>query len=170
MKRAHGSLKTWVLENRKRIPQMTLTQMVRETGFNRGSLQSTINSHEIKYKKADEAMILNLTLKKQWFDLIASGEKLEEYREIKAYWAVRLIGGFPSGATDENMAQHFANNQGRQPEFIPFTHVRFQHGYAKNAPFVTFEIREICIAEGVPEWGAEPDKRYFVIRLGERLL
>jgi len=31
-------------------------------------------------------MILNLTIKKQWFDLIASGEKTIEYREIKPYW------------------------------------------------------------------------------------
>ena len=29
---------------------------------------------------------LQLTLKKKWFDLILSGEKKEEYREIKPYW------------------------------------------------------------------------------------
>lgn len=29
--------------------------------------------------------IVPLTLKKKWFDMIASGEKLEEYREIKPY-------------------------------------------------------------------------------------
>ena len=32
-----------------------------------------------------------LTLKKQWFDMIASGEKKEEYREIKDYWWMRLV-------------------------------------------------------------------------------
>jgi len=55
----------------------------------------------------------------------------------------------------------------------PFTYVRFQNGWArggKPAPFVTFEIREIVISEGVPEWGAEPGTKYFVIKLGERLL
>ena len=28
---------------------------------------------------------LHLTLKKQWFDMILSGEKTEEYRDIKPY-------------------------------------------------------------------------------------
>ncbi|MDM8539125.1 ASCH domain-containing protein [Desulfobacterales bacterium HSG17] len=35
--------------------------------------------------------ILLLTLKHKWFDLIASGKKRREYREIKPYWAT--IGG-----------------------------------------------------------------------------
>jgi len=57
--------------------------------------------------------------------------------------------------------------------FKAFTYVRFQNGWArggKPAPFVTLAIREIVISEGVPEWGAEPDTKYFVIKLGERLL
>ena len=36
--------------------------------------------------------ILHLTLTKNWFDLILSGEKKEEYREIKPYWEKRLNG------------------------------------------------------------------------------
>ena len=39
--------------------------------------------------KADK--ILHLTLKKKWFDMILSGEKTDEYREIKPYWTKRLI-------------------------------------------------------------------------------
>ena len=35
-------------------------------------------------------MTLHLTLKKKWFDLILSGEKKEEYREIKDYWCKRF--------------------------------------------------------------------------------
>ena len=35
--------------------------------------------------------ILHLTLKKEWFDMILSGEKLEEYRDIKDYWTTRLV-------------------------------------------------------------------------------
>lgn len=34
--------------------------------------------------------ILHLTLTKKWFDMILSGEKKEEYREITKYWKVRL--------------------------------------------------------------------------------
>jgi len=37
--------------------------------------------------------ILHLTLKKKWFDLIASGKKTMEYREAKQYWRNRLLDG-----------------------------------------------------------------------------
>lgn len=39
-----------------------------------------------------EKRILQLNLKRQFFDEIALGEKLEEYREQKDYWATRLEG------------------------------------------------------------------------------
>ena len=32
-----------------------------------------------------------LTLKKQWFDMILSGVKKEEYRDIKPYWEKRFL-------------------------------------------------------------------------------
>jgi hypothetical protein len=35
---------------------------------------------------------LYLQLEKKWFDQIESGEKTEEYRELKPYWINRLIG------------------------------------------------------------------------------
>jgi len=35
--------------------------------------------------------ILHLTLKKKWFDLIASGKKTVEYREEKPYWQKRIL-------------------------------------------------------------------------------
>lgn len=34
---------------------------------------------------------LHLNLKKEWFDLISSGVKKEEYREIKQYWSDRFV-------------------------------------------------------------------------------
>ena len=37
------------------------------------------------------APVLHLTLKKYWFDMIKSGIKKEEYREIKDYWVKRLF-------------------------------------------------------------------------------
>ena len=88
--------------------------------------------------------------------MIASGEKKEEYREIKPYWANRLkniIGQCGNGGT-----------------FVPwFTDVTFYLGYAKNRPSMTFRIDSIIIGRGKPEWGAEPGKDYFVIKLGERI-
>ena len=38
-----------------------------------------------------EKKVLHLSVSKQWFDLISSGEKKEEYREIKDYWTIRLF-------------------------------------------------------------------------------
>ena len=35
---------------------------------------------------------LHLIIKKKWFDMILSGEKTEEYRDIKPYYNLRLIG------------------------------------------------------------------------------
>lgn len=34
--------------------------------------------------------MLTLPIKKKWFDMILSGEKKEEYREIKPYWDTRF--------------------------------------------------------------------------------
>ena len=34
--------------------------------------------------------MLILPIKKKWFDMIKSGEKKEEYREIKPYWTKRF--------------------------------------------------------------------------------
>ena len=34
---------------------------------------------------------LHLVLKRKWWDMIASGEKKEEYREVCHYWAIRFL-------------------------------------------------------------------------------
>lgn len=34
---------------------------------------------------------LTLSLKNQWFDMIKSGEKKEEYRDTSGYWTSRLL-------------------------------------------------------------------------------
>jgi hypothetical protein len=96
--------------------------------------------------------VLHLTLKKKWFDMIASGEKKEEYREIKQYWFRRLsiTGNFEDG-------------------FIKPDAILFRHGYAKNAAALLIECLGIEVDEGKLEWGAEPDKEYFVIKLGDIL-
>ena len=94
--------------------------------------------------------ILHLTLKKQWFDMIASGEKKEEYREIKPHWKARLCCGFPTLLSEKD-----------------FDVVKFTNGYSKNAPCITLSWEGMDVREGRPEWGAEPRKKYFVIKLGE---
>ena len=60
--------------------------------------------------------LLVLVVKGKWFDLIASGQKKIEYREIKPYWTKRLFG--------KN-----------------FDVIEFRRGYRKDCPKVTVEYR-----------------------------
>lgn len=100
---------------------------------------------------------LHLTLKKKWFDMIASGEKKEEYREVKPYWEKRL-------------ANVVVKIGGEDIEFKRWWDVvQFKNGYGKYSPIIKYKWHRIEIREGKPEWGAEPGKKYFVIKLGERL-
>lgn len=105
---------------------------------------------------------LDLVLKKKWYDMINSGEKMEEYREAKPYWVKRLT-LLPDGIL------LFSYRNGYQPiPFKDFTHVTFHLGYAKNRPSMTFAIKEMVYDNGNPKWGAEDGVFYFVIRLGKR--
>lgn len=125
---------------------------------------------------------LKLVLKKKWFDMIASGEKTEEYREIKPYWIHRLcsnlyIGGHCPTTVTSHTAIFYSENAHLLKNqialggmtFIGFDAVTFYLGYSKNRPSMTFAIKEIVIDEGKEEWGALPGEDYFVIKLGERL-
>lgn len=88
--------------------------------------------------------ILHLTLKKKWFDMIASGEKKEEYREIKPYWNKRLHKTF-------------------------YTHIKFRNGYRADAPNIFIELKGQHIGNGNVNWGAPENKNVYVLRLGNIL-
>lgn len=45
--------------------------------------------------------------------------------------------------------------------------VRFHRGYTNIT--MLFEFKGVSIGTGNPLWGAEPDKEYFVIKLGNRI-
>jgi hypothetical protein len=102
--------------------------------------------------------VLHLTLKKKWFDMIASGEKKEEYRDVKMYWATRLMNGFPATYGIDKV----------QPDFKDFDYIHFTDGY--NRPrHLNIKLDGIKFGYGIREWGAEPGKEYFVIKLGDIL-
>jgi hypothetical protein len=114
--------------------------------------------------------VLHLTLKKKWFDMIASGEKKEEYREIKKYWAVRLCGSSQYNGNDKGLLPNDKSTywNGFYPiNFQHFDTIEFRNGYSKNAPVVSVECLGIEVCQGMMIWGAEPGKEYFVIKLGE---
>lgn len=123
-------------------------------------------------------MTLDLVLIGKWYDLIASGEKLEEYREITHYWMRRLFlpgdylylwKPFRGYAIDAEMIERLKAQIYKTAEmrFCDYKYVRFHRGYTSTT--MTFEIESISIGQGREEWGAEPNKEYFVIKLGNRV-
>ena len=87
--------------------------------------------------------VLHLTIKKKWFDMILSGKKLEEYREIKPYWDKRIC--------------------------YRLTHVRFKNGYRDDSAAATFRLIGISIGQGRIGWGAPEGTEVFILKLGERI-
>lgn len=123
--------------------------------------------------------ILYLPLKKEWYEMIESGVKTEEYREIKPYWIKRLLNVIDLHHNhyeiiDNECAQFYIENidllkkdfrlGGFQQK--GFAHVKFSYGYTKRT--MTFEIESITIGKGNPEWGA-PTEEVFIIKLGKRI-
>lgn len=90
---------------------------------------------------------LHLVLKAKWYSMIESGIKLEEYREIKPYWDVRLI--------DCN------------GNLINFDMVTFSYGYTRR--HMAFRCAGIRVGKGRVEWGAPQNENVFIIALGERI-
>lgn len=119
---------------------------------------------------------LHLTLKKKWFDVILSGEKKEEYRDIKMYWGKRLLCdiGRTCQFFDENFKPKFNTFYGRSvpPQYYKtflYDSVTFKNGYSKNAPEIVIELKGITIGLGLLSWGAKKDTEYFIIQLGKIL-
>jgi len=126
--------------------------------------------------------ILHLNLIKKWFDMIRSGQKPEEYRDITDYWAVRLIDNWKpfSLAAKECMLRTMNDTAFEEYELKEcieldvknFSHIHFKNGMARNgiaAPCFDIELESISVGQGKQKWGAEPGKRYFVFKLGSQL-
>ena len=103
--------------------------------------------------------ILDLPLKKEWYDLIESGVKKEEYREIKPYWCKRFLN------LDKPL---FSHRNGYQDANVKgYTHVRFRYGYTNRT--MLFELKGITIGNGNTAWGAPEDNEVFILKLGNRV-
>lgn len=75
--------------------------------------------------------------------MIASGEKKEEYREIKPYYMTR----FKKLGT-------------------PF-HIRFRAGYSRYSPLMQCLV-SVSTGTGKPEWGAVGCIKYFILTIHEK--
>lgn len=85
---------------------------------------------------------LHLVIKHKWFDMIASGEKIEEYREMTNYWKKRIW---------------------NKRSVIGY--VIFHRGYT-NVTIKCF-LHYVAIMPGYEKWGAEPGKTYYVLRISK---
>ncbi len=96
--------------------------------------------------------MLILPIKKKWFDMILSGEKKEEYREIKPYYKSRFKKIFvmcPYTYIPSGLDAH---------------EIMFRNGYRSDSPSFT-AICSLDIKQGRPEWGAEPGVDYYVLTI-----
>lgn len=120
-------------------------------------------------------MNLQLSLKKNWYDLTKSGIKTEDYREITTYWIKRLVMFSKDDMTAEGFHNYIFRHKEQQYysdnfQFKSFSQNTMTLGYPKSGDterILKLEHKGIEIRTGNPDWGAEPNKLYFVIKHGE---
>lgn len=124
--------------------------------------------------------ILKLTLQKQWFEMLKNGIKTEEYREIKQYWIKRITGGYVVNIGTHQKIEDSGAYRAitcnleiikKSKKWMPqkFDRVEFTNGYNPKSPKIIFECKSIEYGKGKQEWGAEPHKFYFVIKIGKEV-
>lgn len=85
--------------------------------------------------------MLTLPIKKNWFDMIKTGEKKEEYRALSPYYFSRL-----------------GKYQGQKIE------VCLRNGYSSGSPKINI-LCEVTMGSGNPKWGANENEKYFVLKI-----
>lgn len=105
--------------------------------------------------------MLTLPIKKQWFNMILKGVKKEEYRDIKPYYTSRFSKLF--GISKHTLLYYDGQNYNVDFE-NSCAYIKFRNGYSKNSPSFIATV-SISIGEGNPEWGAEPNKKYYVLKI-----
>lgn len=114
---------------------------------------------------------LTLQLKRKWFEMIRDGVKLEEYREIKPHYIRQFIKFEP---LKKDVIEHCKigfdegeiNGMENDLLLLEYSKLVFALGYPKaddTSRRMEFKNPKIRIGEGLPEWGAEPGKIYFII-------
>lgn len=123
---------------------------------------------------------LQLSLKKQWFEMTKAGIKTEDYREITPYWCAKLMNYNGISETRDfwtTFISLYLNNLSfivfkDNLSFKQFTTNTMTLGYPKSNDterLLKYEHAGIEIGTGNHEWGVEPNKLYFVIKHGKRI-
>ena len=87
--------------------------------------------------------MLILPIKKQWYDMIATGQKKEEYRSITPYYATRF--------------NKIADDNG---DFV----CMLRNGYTNQSPTMTVKVH-LSIGYGNSDWGADPETEYYILSI-----
>lgn len=120
--------------------------------------------------------VLDLVLDKRWWNLIASGDKTEEYRLVNRWSILRLINEEYHACFDTDdivtdfMAWYNFTKLDRNIIFRGYDVVCFHLVYPDIR--MSFRIDSISVKHGEfcsLIWGADPNKYYFVIKLGDRI-
>ena len=96
--------------------------------------------------------MLILPIKKQWFDMIAKGEKAEEYREIKPYYRTRF--------QNINLLDSDGCASGH------YSIIGLRNGYSRKDPTLIVTVI-LDFGEGKPEWGAKEGETYYILKIVE---
>lgn len=104
--------------------------------------------------------MLTLPIKRKWFSMILSGEKKEEYREIKPYYDKRFMNTFGTiWIGDKLIRSPLPEIQKNRVQLVAF-----RNGYGKDAPTIWAEC-SLTAGYGREEWGAEPGKKYYILKI-----
>ena len=104
--------------------------------------------------KRSECSVLPLVLMGKWYDLIASGEKREEYR------------------TSTNVIRQIERWVGHSCIMRKHLVVEFYLGYQRNRKHMAFLAELPVCREGAkhPEWGEPKERHYVIPLLGEMVV
>ena len=106
---------------------------------------------------------LHLTLKKEWFDLIAAGVKKEEYRTVKPYWVRRLVGNY----FDFLPCERLGNGVYDMPDI---DRIEFRNGYKPDSQRVVVEWLGLEVGKPNPDWfpkDGDLEANVFILKLGK---
>ncbi len=153
-----------------------ITTKITEDNKNRLNLTKSAknNQNSKKMKK------LRLSLTGQWFEMTEKGIKREDYREITPYWCARLCLCYGKKHSKRmwKTLLYVCNNDPvllMSKEFVTFCDFdqnEMTKGYPKNTDaerIINLDHLGIKIGYGKEEWGAEPNKLYFVIKHGAEI-
>lgn len=118
-------------------------------------------TEQCKLRKSmeDNRGYLTLVLMFKWYDMIASGVKLEEYRDFKPYYQRTLLGRAYQPGERVNIER--VRWELETHAAAKYRGVILRKGYNTGE-----ELKKDCTFRfdyGNPDWGAQPKKLYFIM-------